>query len=60
MDLTEKLRHWGNAYAAARSAERAAAKQGGATPADLQREAQQLREHANRLHGEIYRQLDRR
>jgi hypothetical protein len=57
MDLTEKLRHWGNAYAAARNAERAAAKQGSPTHADLQRQAQQLREHANRLHGEIYRQL---
>jgi len=59
MDLTEKLRPWGNAYAAARAAERAAMREG-STDSVLRRQAQQLREHANQLHGDIYRQLDRR
>jgi hypothetical protein len=59
MDLTEKLRLWGHTYAAARAAERAAAQQSSSTGSNLQREAQRLREHANRLHGEIYTEFDR-
>jgi hypothetical protein len=57
MDWTHKLRLWGSTYAAARAAERAAAQQSSSTRADLQREAQRLRENANRLHGEIYSEI---
>ena len=57
MDWTEKLRLWGNTYAAARAAERAAAQPSNSMHADLQREAQRLREHANRLHGQIYSEI---
>ena len=54
MDLMEKLSCWGSAYAAARAAERAAAQQTSSIDGDLVREAQLLREHADRQHREIY------
>ena len=56
MDWTEKLRAWGSTYAAARSAERAAAH---ANPADvrLEQEARALRERADSLHREICREI---
>ncbi len=57
MNVTEKLKLWGVTHAQARAAEQAAAQQQGA-PEDLQRSARQLRERANRLHGEIYSELD--
>jgi hypothetical protein len=60
MQLTEKLRVWGSAHAAARAAERAAAQQATSTDHDLRREAQLLRERANRLHREIYSEIGRR
>lgn len=55
MDLMEKLSSWGAAHAAARDAERAAARQGGTSAEHLKREARSLREHADRLHSEILR-----
>lgn len=57
MDLTQKLSLWGVTYAAARDAERAAARQSGAPGDHLQREARQLRERADRLHREVYMEL---
>lgn len=57
MELTEKLRLWGAAHAAARKAENAARS---APAGGTQEEARVLRERADRLHGEIYRELDRR
>jgi hypothetical protein len=59
MQLTDKLRVWGSAHAAARAAERAAAQQASSGGPDLRREAQLLREHANRLHREIYGEIGR-
>ena len=61
MDITEQLKAWGAAHAQARAAERAAG-QGGpkGQDAQAQREARSLREHADRLHREIYGSLDRR
>ncbi len=59
MQLTEKLRAWGSARAAARAAERAAAQQPTASDHDLRRQAQVLRDHANRLHREIYSEIGR-
>ena len=57
MNLTEKLGCWGSAYAAARAAERAAAQQTSSLDEALVREAQLLREHADRLHREIYTEI---
>lgn len=54
MDLTEKLRAWGTAHAQARNAEWAAASQPGK---GLARQAQMLRQQADTLHREIYRQI---
>jgi len=54
MKLTEKLSLWGATHAAARDAERAAAQSGGE---DLRRRASALREHADRLHREVYMEL---
>jgi hypothetical protein len=61
MDITEQLKAWGAAHAQARAAEHAAG-QGGPTGQDAraQHEARALREHADRLHRDIYRSLDRR
>ena len=60
MDFTERLRAWGVAHAQARGAERAAGQQADAERSDtLRRQAQSLREQADRLHREIYRSLDR-
>jgi len=58
MNLTEQLRLWGTTHAAARAAEHAAARGEGA-PA-LESEARRLREHANRLHGQIYSSIGNR
>jgi len=60
MDLTERLKAWGAAHARARAAEcsaRDAAREADAPR--LQREAKSLREQADRLHHDIYRDLDR-
>lgn len=57
MHLTEKLRLWGAAHGAARAAERAAATQPASSDRNLRREAQLLRERANRLHREIYSEI---
>lgn len=60
MELTEKLRVWGSAHAAARAAEeRAIAQQAAGGDHELRRNAQQLREHANRLHRQIYAEIGR-
>lgn len=58
MDITEQLKAWGAAHAQARAAERAAARSHTNQNADAQREARSLREHADRLHRDIYRSLD--
>jgi hypothetical protein len=61
MELTERLRAWGTAHAQALSAEQVARQRAQIPGApDLEREAKVLRERADRLHGEIYRDLDRR
>jgi len=60
MDITEKLRLWGITHGAARDAERAALQQPGTQAESLWMEARQLRERADRLHREIYRELDTR
>lgn len=57
MDHLEQLQRWGAAHGAARDAERHAAQAGGRI--ELKREAQRLRERADRLHAEIYGQLGR-
>lgn len=54
MDLVEQLRLWGAAHGAAQHAARRSVADGSAL-----REAQQLREHADSLHREIYRGLDK-
>jgi len=60
MDLTEKLSLWGATHAAARNTERAAAQRSGPDSIELRREAQRLREHADRLHREVYTELGKR
>jgi hypothetical protein len=61
MDWTEHLRAWGLAHAEARKAESAAREGGNAVDSgDLRRQAQSLRDRADRLHHEVYRSLDRR
>lgn len=57
MDLTEKLRRWGEAQSRARSVEREAAGKPQASAQDLKRQAQQLRQQADRLHREIYGEI---
>jgi acyl-CoA reductase-like NAD-dependent aldehyde dehydrogenase len=57
MTPTDKLSLWGAALAAARDAERAAAQQVGDSYDPLRRKARALREHADRLHREVYREL---
>ncbi len=54
MELIEKLRQWGAVHGAARDAERRSA-----ADVSAHREAQRLRERADRLHQEIYRSLDK-
>lgn len=60
MDMVDKLRQWGVAHAEARHAEHDMAREGAGAPADLRRRAAQLRERADRLHGEVYGELGRR
>jgi hypothetical protein len=60
MDVMEQLRAWGAAHARARSAECTARQCGQVDTGALWREAQSLRERADRLHREIYRGLDRK
>ena len=61
MDVTEQLRAWGAAHAQARAAERSAQQAGRTDDSrDLQRKAKALRERADRLHRDIYRNLDRK
>jgi hypothetical protein len=55
MDWMNKLSDWGAAHVAARDAERAAAREGGAMAQQLRERARTLREHADRLHSEIVR-----
>jgi hypothetical protein len=57
MKLTEKLSLWGATHAAARDAERAAAQQSGERCDQLRLEARRLRERADSLHREVYREL---
>ena len=57
MELTEKLLLWGRTHAAARNATRAAEQERGPRGQERQREARALRESADRLHHEIYREL---
>ena len=57
MDVTEKLSLWGATHAAARVAAREAAQAAGLHSETRQREAQALRERADRLHREIYTEL---
>jgi hypothetical protein len=57
MELTEKLLVWGKTHAAARSATRAAEQLQGPRSEERRREAKALRESADRLHHEIYREL---
>jgi hypothetical protein len=57
MDLTEKLLLWGRTHAAARNAARTAEQLRGPRSEAQQREAKALRESADRLHHEIYREL---
>ncbi|TFY99213.1 hypothetical protein EZ313_21830 [Ramlibacter henchirensis] len=59
MDHVEQLQRWGAAHGAAREAERAAAQENGPTRQQLQQDARLLRERADRLHAEVYRQLGR-
>jgi hypothetical protein len=59
MDLTEQLRRWGAVHGQARAAESAARQQHGADGTDdLHRRARALRADADRLHREIYGNLD--
>ena len=60
MDLTEKLSLWGATHAAAQEAARAAQSEDGCAAQARQREAQALRERADRLHREIYGELGSR
>lgn len=60
MNPLEKLQLWGTAHGAAREAERQAAQQDGERRLELQRRAQSLRERADRLHGEVYGELETR
>ena len=60
MDVMEQLRAWGAAHARARAAESSAQQAGHAGDSrDLQRQARSLREQADQLHRDIYRNLDR-
>lgn len=59
--MTDQLRAWGVAHAQARRAEEAALQnEHGDAAAALRRQARALREHADRLHREVYRNLDAR
>ena len=57
MELNEKLTLWGTMHAAAREAARAAAAVDGPGHDAKRRHAQALRERADQLHREIYREL---
>ena len=57
MVFAEKLSLWGVAHSAARDAEHAAAQAQGERADQLRREAQTLRERAEHLHHEVYREL---
>ena len=60
MEVNEKLTLWGEMHSAARDAARAAGTADERTAEDKRREAQALRERADRLHREIYRELGSR
>ncbi len=60
MNPTQKLSLWGEAHAAARDAERAAARQSGQPSDELRHRARVLRERADRLHREVYLELEPR
>lgn len=57
LNPTHKLSLWGEAHAAARDAERAAARQSGQPADELRHRARLLRERADRLHREVYMEL---
>lgn len=57
LNPTHKLSDWGEAHAAARDAERAAARQSGQPRDELRQQARVLRERADRLHREVYMEL---
>lgn len=56
-DPTHKLSLWGEAHAAARDAERAAAQHTGQLCDQLRQQARMLRDRADRLHREVYMEL---
>lgn len=59
MDVMEQLRAWGAVHAQARRAEDAAKQSGNSdVSCGLHEQAKSLRERADRLHREIYRNLD--
>lgn len=60
MDILNKLSQWGAVHAAARQAERAAADAAAPDADARRRDALHLRERADSLHREVYRDLDRR
>jgi hypothetical protein len=61
MDTTERLRAWGATHAQARKAETAAQQSNDSDEAGrLWREAETLRQEADRLHRDIYSSLGRR
>lgn len=60
MDQVQQLQRWGAAHGAARDAERQAALEGGDARRKLQQQARELRDHADRMHAEIYGQIGRR
>jgi acyl-CoA reductase-like NAD-dependent aldehyde dehydrogenase len=57
MTVTDKLCLWGVTHAAARDAERAASQQSAQGREEIGRKAKLLREHADRLHREVYMEL---
>jgi hypothetical protein len=59
MDITEKLRQWGDVHAKARAAESAAAGRG-SDGRELHQQARRLREEADRLHRAVYGELGNR
>lgn len=58
MELTERLRQWGSAHSAARAAERTAGRHA-SSDSEAHREAKALREQADRMHREIYMEIER-
>lgn len=60
MELNEKLTLWGEMHSAAREAARAAGAHDEPGAEEKRRQAQALRERADHLHREIYRELGAR